>query len=88
MKLHSLCAGLVLSAVLLAAGGCACCHKHCCPAPAVSSAPPCCPAPAPCCGVPAPAPCCGGAAAPGVVPVPPVGTVSGAPFTPPVGAIH
>ena len=81
MKLRSLCAGLVLSAALLAVGGCSCWHKHCCPGPAVSSAPPCCGAP-----VPAPAPCCG-AAAPGVVPAP-VGTVSSAPFTPPVGAIH
>jgi hypothetical protein len=81
MKLRYLCAGLVLSAACLAAG-CSCCHKHGCPAPAVSSAPPCCPGP-----VPAPAPCCPPGAPGAVVPAP-VGTVSGAPFTPPVGAIH
>ena len=84
MKLRDLGAGLALSAALLAAGGCSCCHKHCCPAPAVSSAPPCCGAP-----IPAPPPCCG-AGAPVAVPAAPVpvGTVSGAPYTPPVAVIH
>jgi hypothetical protein len=52
MNLRRLCAGLVVSAAVLATG-CACCHRNSCPAPVVSSAPPCC-APA------APAPCCPG----------------------------
>lgn len=64
MNVRHVCAGLVLSGALLAAG-CAACGHHCRPAPpppALSAAPPCC--------TPAPAPCCG---EPGAVPVPPGG---------------
>ena len=52
MSLRYFCAGLALTAVVLA-NGCSCWHKHACPAPTVAGAP------APCCGPtvpPAPAP--------------------------------
>ena len=44
-------AGLALTALVLASG-CSCFHKHGCPAPTVTGAPPCCPPGAP----PPPAP--------------------------------